>query len=386
MSVTEIIFAIALLWVAYTYVGYPLLLWLRAGAWRRLHRVDPDYRASVSIVIAARNEEDAIARRIKELSRLIRSSQLDGEIVLVSDGSTDHTASAASGAAEDVPVRVIVLKENLGKAAAISIGCRSASNQIVILADARQTWAEDALVRLLENFADPNVGGASGELILEEAPGIQAGVGLYWKYEKWIRRTEALIGSTVGVSGSICAVRRELFTPIPAGTILDDVYWPMQVVMSGHRIVHDPRAHAFDRLPPKSRDEFRRKVRTLSGNFQLIARTPSLLLPWRNPIWFQFVSHKLMRLGVPWALLAMLGCCIIRGGIVGYALLAAQLVFYTVGIIATLGGQRVRFFLASPIASFLLLNAAAWTAFWVWISGRAGRSWNRTIYSSPAAS
>src|SRR5262249_22324823 len=137
-------------------------------------------------------------------------------------------------------------------------------------------------------------------------PGVMAGVGLYWRVEKCLRKLESRLHSMVGVTGAICAVRRELFRPVPPGTLLDDVYWPMQVALQGHRVVHDERAHADARLPEKARDEFRRKVRTLSGNFQLVARLPETLAPWRNPLCWQFISHKLMRLAVPWALLAML--------------------------------------------------------------------------------
>src|SRR5207249_10681512 len=118
--------------------------------------------------------------------------------------------------------------------------------------------------------------------------------------------TESQVHSSVGVTGAICAVRRRLFPGVPQGTILDDVYWPMHVAMQGYRVIHDQRARAFDRLPERARDEFRRKVRTLAGNFQLAVRLPQTLLPWRNPVWWQFVSHKLLRLVVPWALLAML--------------------------------------------------------------------------------
>src|SRR5215470_5324190 len=105
--------------------------------------------------------------------------------------------------------------------------------------------------------------------MLESALVVMAGGGLYWRFAKWLRQKESLIHSQVGVSGAIAAVRRELFRPIPHGTLLDDVYWPLQVAMQGYRVVHDDRARAFDRLPENPRDEFRRKVRTLAGNFQL---------------------------------------------------------------------------------------------------------------------
>src|SRR5262249_49866728 len=158
--------------------------------------------------------------------------------VIVSDGSTDATAAVAR-AFEGGPVPVTVLEgvENAGKAAALSAGCEAAGHEVIVLADARQTWAADALVRLLENFDDPEVGGVSGEPFVESAAGVMAGGGLYWRHEKALRRMESLVDSTVGVTGSISAVRRSLFRPVPAGTLLDDVYWPLVVAMQGYRVV-----------------------------------------------------------------------------------------------------------------------------------------------------
>src|SRR5262249_16549227 len=177
---------------------------------------------------------------------------------------------------------------------------------LLIFADARQTWAPDAIDRLVAAFGDPSVGAVSGDLVVESAPGVMAGVGLYWQFEKWLRRTESRFDSMVSVTGSICAVRRGLFRPIPIGSILDDVYWPLAVGVVGSRVGHEDQARAFSRLPARARDELRRKVRTLAGNFQLIARMPAALLPWRNRLWWQFVSHRALRLMAPWALLALL--------------------------------------------------------------------------------
>src|SRR5207248_11746164 len=185
-------------------------------------------------------------------------------------------------------------------------GCAAAAGDVLVFADVRQTWAPDALARLLENFADPSVGAATGNLVIERAPGVLDGVGLYWCFEKWLRERESRFASMVGATGAISALRRELFRPIPGGTVLDDAYWPLQVALQGFRVVLDPRAIAHDRLPERTRDEFRRKVRTLSGNFQLVGRLPAALLPWRNPVWLQLVSHKLLRLLVPWLLVPLL--------------------------------------------------------------------------------
>jgi cellulose synthase/poly-beta-1,6-N-acetylglucosamine synthase-like glycosyltransferase len=280
-------------------------------------------------------------------------------------------------------VRLIELPQRLGKAAALNHAAREAQYPILVLCDVRQRWDEDALTRLLENFADPEVGAVSGDLVIETVPGTLSGVGLYWKYEKWIRKQESRVWAQIGVTGAIAAVRRELFRSIPPGTLLDDVYWPLRVAMAGYRVVHDERAVAYDRLPPRTQDEFHRKVRTLAGNLQLAFRLPWALVPILNPVWIQLVSHKLLRLTVPWALLGMLVSNLLLWEHLGYRILfLVQLAGYTLGILGLLlpGAGKS----ASLASSFLVLNSAAWMAWWVWLTGQAGRSWHKVRYDRPA--
>jgi cellulose synthase/poly-beta-1,6-N-acetylglucosamine synthase-like glycosyltransferase len=365
--------------VIYTYVGYPLLL-ACLGRFRK--RRPPRLAAaptSVSIIVAAHNEGASIERRLAELTGLIDASGLKGEVIVVSDGSTDDTVARAQ-AQNKGRVRVLELPTRMGKAAALTAGSEAATYEVIVFADTRQTWSPTALKYLVENFANPAVGAVSGDLVVESGPGVLAGVGLYWRFEKWLRQTESRVHSAVGVTGAISAVRRELFRPIPSGTLLDDVYWPLRVAMGGYRVVHDGRAHAYDRLPDRAQDEFHRKIRTLSGNFQLLTRLPGALLPWRNPIWFQFVSHKLLRLVVPWALLAMLVLSALLPGPYYRTVFWGQLGFYLVGLLGLCQGAGARLGMPAAVGSFLVLNAAAWLAFWVWISGRAGLSWRKVSY------
>jgi cellulose synthase/poly-beta-1,6-N-acetylglucosamine synthase-like glycosyltransferase len=366
--------------VLYPYVLYPALL----AAWARLRprplRPRQPGPRSVSIVVAAHNEELGIDRRLAELTRLLEGSGLPGELILVSDGSTDATAALAR-AHTTKWVRVVELPQRVGKAAALTCGCAEARYEVLVFTDMRQSWAPDALERLLENFADPDVGAVSGDLVVVAGPGALAGVGLYWRFEKWLRRQESRAGSQVGVSGSISAVRRELFRPIPPSTILDDLYWPLAVALQGKRVVHDSRALAYDRLPERAGDEFRRKVRTLAGNFQLATRLPAALLPWRNPVWLPLLSRKLLRLAVPWALLALLALSLVLPGWPYRLALGLQLAGYAVGLFALVSGRGGR--IGAAAGSFLVLNAAAWSAFWVWLTGRAGRSWQKVSYAWP---
>jgi cellulose synthase/poly-beta-1,6-N-acetylglucosamine synthase-like glycosyltransferase len=134
---------------------------------------------------------------------------------------------------------------------------------------------------------------------------IADGVGMYWRYEKELRRLESAVASTLGTTGAIYAMRRSLWQPLPAGTILDDVLAPMRVVMAGFRVVFNEQARAFDRAPVDAEAESRRKLRTLAGNYQILWLEPRLLMPWRNPVWLQYLSHKVGRLAAPYALLVI---------------------------------------------------------------------------------
>lgn len=372
------IFWLSFACVVYTYVGYPVILAL-AARWRcRPVRLADAPAPAVSILIAAFNEETNIRRRVREFLHVLDDWPSDGEILIVSDGSTDRTADLVRQN-PDPRVYLIELTENRGKAHALSLAAARATNDVLILADARQHWDAVSLARLVEPLSDPSVGAVSGELIMESAPGVLEGVGLYWRLEKQMRAWESRWHSTVGVTGCIAAVRRELFRPIPAGTVLDDVYWPLRVVMQGRRVVYCRAARAYDRSTSEVAGEFRRKVRTLAGNLQLISLLPAAFLPWRNPVWFQLVSHKLARLLAPWALIGLLATSVVLDDGPSRILLAFQAVAYSLALVGlTFGSTRLR--LPTTAAAFVVLNAAATVALWVWLTGRVATVWQKQRY------
>jgi cellulose synthase/poly-beta-1,6-N-acetylglucosamine synthase-like glycosyltransferase len=379
MNGIEIVLWLSVFLVVYTYIAYPLVLAMVARLCARPLRPRTGPPMSVSVIVAAHNEETVIEGRLNDLLDAMTRNGISGEVIVVSDASTDATALLARTYSK-AGVRVLELPEKGGKAAALTQGCAAAAHAIIVFADTRQPWEPSALKRLLDNFNDPAVGAVSGDLVVESEPGVMAGVRNYWSFEKWLRRQESAIHSMVGVTGAISAVRRRLFRPIPNGTLLDDVYWPLQVAMQGYRVIHEPRAQAFDRLPQRPQDEFQRKVRTLTGNFQLVTRLPQALLPWRNPIWIQLVSHKLLRLMVPWALLCTLVLSALEPGLFGQVAFAGQALFYLVGLIGIWKGSGARSRLVRDAAAFLVLNTAAWLAFWVWLFGRADKSWSKVSY------
>jgi cellulose synthase/poly-beta-1,6-N-acetylglucosamine synthase-like glycosyltransferase len=343
------IFWISALFVAYVYAGYPLLLraWAALARRRRERAGEPQKiprppvlrpRPRVSIVVAARNEAAALPGRIENLLSLEYPPDRR-EIIVVSDGSTDDTAAVLAAYSPDV--RGILLPR-VGKAVALNAGVRAARHELLVFADARQRFAPDALQRLVTRFADPAVGAVSGELVIDsewdpaaaEASSVGEGVGLYWRYEKWIRRHESEVSSVVGATGAIYAVRRSLWRPLPPETILDDVLAPMRIVLAGHRVVFEPGALAFDVASPDAATERRRKVRTLAGNYQLVRLEPRLLWPRANPLFVQFLSHKLGRLLVPYALIALLvsNMTLASAGPIYSLALIAQVTFYVLAL------------------------------------------------------
>jgi cellulose synthase/poly-beta-1,6-N-acetylglucosamine synthase-like glycosyltransferase len=178
-----------------------------------------------------------------------------------------------------------------------------ASGEILFFTDVRQQLHPGSLANLVACFADPEVGVASGELVIRDGTGIEeASVGLYWKYEKWIRRQLSRLDSVPGATGCIYAMRRELASPLPEDTLNDDMYLPLGAFFRGFRVIVDDAALAFD-YPTPLAGEFHRKVRTLAGVYQIAGFYPALLGP-RNRMWLHFFSHKLARLLMPWAMVA----------------------------------------------------------------------------------
>ena len=355
--------------IIFAYAGYPICLYFRARFWPR-----PVRRASiiprVTIVLVVHNEEKNLPGKLANLAALdYPADRL--EMVIVSDGSTDETNKIVSAWGKSGR-RAVLLLEHRGKANGLNHGMAEAQGEIICFTDARQKIASDSLRNLVANFADTSVGCASGELILRDDPNAPSsdGVGLYWRLEKNIRNWEGLAGSTVGATGAFYAVRKDLLLPLPEGTILDDIYIPLQVARKGSRVIFDPGAVVWDDFTPSPKQEFRRKVRTLAGTYQLL-----LLAPWvltsANPLRLRLVCHRLLRLLVPFALVGVFVSTLwLRQGM--YELvLVLQVVLYTLATLSVLRAQVGFLSRMSNISlAFILLNTAAAVAFIYFITGR----------------
>lgn len=363
-------FWIAASLIAYTYVGYPCWLRLRA-IWSSRPIKRRAYEPSLSIVLVVRNEEEILPGKLANLLELDYPADRC-EIIVVSDGSTDRTEAILDEQRLNSRLQVRLNPVARGKAANLNDAVELARGEVVVFTDARQKIEAGAVRLLAENFADLEVGCASGELMLGDASRGEEtrGPGLYWKVEKKIRELESASGSVVGATGALYAVRRGLVVPVPSGTILDDVYVPMHVVRQGARVIFDERARAWDKPNLGTRREFDRKVRTLTGNYQLAQLAP-WLLGWGNPLWLEFVSHKLLRLFVPFALVVALGSVFFLSEPVYRLALGLQLAFYALGLLSMMPlrkGPLSR--LTDAAATFVVLNTAAVLAFANFVTGR----------------
>ncbi len=283
-------------------------------------------------------------------------------------------------------VRVVAFDEHRGKPAVLNDVVPNLRGEIAVLMDVRQSIAKNAIRILVHNFADAGTGAVSGELVLTgdegregSGDGSMDGVGFYWRYEKFIRLSESRVDSTVGVTGALYAIRRKLFEPIPADTILDDVLIPMQIVRQGFRVLFESSALASEPVSDSPTTEFRRKVRTIAGNFQLLVHHPWLLNPFANRLWLQTVSHKLFRLLCPACLVLALITNLMLLDFLFYQLtLLLQVAFYTAALVAHLAPRASRrTALLSVPHTFCLLNWSTVAGFGRFISGRQLVTWER---------
>lgn len=358
----ELVFWFSVSVVFYVYAGYPLLLavWARLADRRpRITHFEHGRWPSITVVVAVRNEAHRLTARLANL--IEQDYPGPRQIIVVSDGSTDEPARAVAPFGRDV--QLIELPPG-GKPAALNAGAMAARGAVLVFADARQRFAPGALRALVANFADPEVGGVTGELVLDCEVGaadstIGEGIGLYWKYEKWLRRNESRVWSTLGATGAIYAMRRSLWQPLPASSLLDDVLAPMRAVLAGSRVVFEEAAVAYDQASRDAAAESRRKTRTLAGNYQILAQEPRLLVPIVNPVWLQYVSHKIGRLVVPWALVALLVSSAVLASLAWLyvAAFVAQAAFYALAAAGAWLNVRER--LSRVAFTFVMMNYSA---------------------------
>ena len=349
-----VLFLLGAAFVLYVLFGYPLLLAIRARLFAKPVQKRPQEK-TVSIILPVRNGEPWIRAKLRSILDLQYPRELL-QILVVSDGSTDATENIVNELQAE-GVELIRLAAG-GKAAALNAGMERATGEILFFTDVRQPLDPSSLRDLVSCFADPEVGAVSGKLIIADSENREQDLsGIYWRYEKWIRRRLSRIDSVTGSTGCIHAIRRSLARPLPPDILLDDVYVPLSAFFSGYRVVWESKAKAFD-VPASLRIEFRRKLRTQAGLYQLLGVYPQLLSR-RNRMWFDFASHKLARLLLPYALLVIAVTSLGLPGQWASLAVATQVIFYGLAVAdlvipATSRLKRI----SSPARAFVVMMAA----------------------------
>jgi cellulose synthase/poly-beta-1,6-N-acetylglucosamine synthase-like glycosyltransferase len=383
------LFWACLLLVLYSYFLYPVLLFVAYSLYQircdwhyltsRRNRRPPSPEGiqlpAVSIIIAAYNEEDHLPAKV-ENTREFDYPADKLEIIVVSDGSTDHTNQMLHGLV-DQKFRTLLLPRREGKAIAINNGVALAQNDIVIFSDAATLFSPDAIEKLVRHFSDPSVGAVCGALYFHATQESKQTEGVYWKYESMLRLMEGRLGATLTASGAIYAVRRHCFRELPKGTILEDLIIPMHVRKGGFRVIYDPEAVAVDFAASSVAGEFTRRVRLATGSFQALGDL--VHTPLNGFALLAFISHKLLRWIVPFLLIGVIaGNCLLVGSSFYRMALAVQVIFYlwaAAGFVFERQAKQIRFGLLGYF--WLAMNLAFLVGFWRFLFSQRHSTWQR---------
>lgn len=391
---------VALLLVAFSYAGYPIVLVLwggirealsttrfaAGGGERRSESFEGEW-PHVTVAFAAYDEERCIRAKIENCLALdYPGDRL--EVVVGCDGCTDRTAEIARKAGGG-RVEVRELSPRSGKASVLSRIVPRAAGEIVVLTDANVMLAPGALRAIARRFRDPEVGAVVGRLRLYNPTDRRFEESLYWKFETLLKYHEGTHGCVLGANGGLYAVRRVLFPLLEPDTITDDFVVPLRIAARGWRVPFEPLAVAFEETTEDAGREFARRTRIGAGNWQALSRVPALLDPRTGFLFFAFVSHKLLRWASPFLLaFALAGSAVLAvspGAWLHRALLAAQLAFYALALAGRRrAGVRVRR-PASLAHYFVAMNVALAVGLWRFLRGTQRATWQRTDRPLPPA-
>ena len=363
--------------VAYTYVGYSLLVLALAGVLKRRLLLSAEL-PRVTYLITAYNEERSLQAKLDQVLSLdYPRDKL--EVMVASDGSTDRTDDIVSQyAARDV--KLVRVEGRVGKTETQNQAVRLATGDVIVFSDATTLYEPSAIRKIVRNYGDPTVGAVSGRYQYRNPSGASIGFGsmLFWSYENRIKAAQTRIGTVTGCCGCIYSVRRTLYEPLPAD-IISDLCEPLKILEKGYRIVFEPEAIAYEETTERTAEEFGMRVRVVTRGIRGLLYMRKLLNPLRHGfVAFQLISHKVLRWLVPvFALVFLIANIFIAGQHWFYALtLAGQVAFYGIAI---LGALLERYFVASRLLTvplyFVAVNAAALVAMVKVLAGHRAVTW-----------
>jgi biofilm PGA synthesis N-glycosyltransferase PgaC len=383
MQLVEIALWGAIAIVLYAYVGYGAVIWLIS---RFIHR-PPHFSErlpSITLIVAAYNEEEVIVSKIKNSLALDYPEALL-EILVVADGSTDNTVQAVSAYARQ-GVRLEFSPERRGKIHAVNRVVPLSHGEVLVFSDANSMFEPSSLRKLVRHFGDPAVALVAGEKrIVNDLGTVSAGEGLYWRYESWLKCLDARVSSVLGAAGEIFAIRKAHYEPPAADSIIEDFVLSMSLVKQGWRVAYEPEAISLESASPNAKEEFKRKVRIVAGGWQAVFRLWPLLTPRYGMVAFQFVSHRVLRwMVVPFLLplIVLLNMSLVARAPYA-ALLGLQIAFYTLAAVGWMLERRNRSWKPSYLPFFFtFLNYAALRGAWRFLTKTQAVTWEKVKRTS----
>ena len=372
--------------ITYTYFAFPLLIALLAHAARRTVQEIAEWPEetlpTVAVVVAAYNEQQHIAAKVENTWQLDYPAERLS-LCIGSDGSSDSTPELLT-AARHPRLTSRLFSERRGKVSVLNDLMAEVDADIVVLSDANTLLAPDSVRKLVRHFQNENVGCVNGALSIEHNGGV-SGEGLYWKYELWLKTQESRLGFVIGCYGGILAIRRQLYSSLPATTIVEDFVLTMRIMERNRIVRFDSDARATEPASASSSAEWGRKVRIGAGDYQALGLTKRMLHPRYGLRAFAYWSHKVLRWMVPFFLLfALLANCgiILLGNLHGVSLYHVSLAVQLAGILVAAIVYRLPAGSGPPpwlrpISFFYLMNFALLCGFFRWLRGRQPVTWQQ---------
>ncbi|NNE66277.1 MAG: glycosyltransferase family 2 protein [Pyrinomonadaceae bacterium] len=375
--VLQIIFALSLAALFYTYIGYPVLVYLISLVFPKpINRSESE--PLVTVLITAFNEEESIAEKLENTLEIDYPSE-KMDILVASDGSSDQTDKIVRRFA-DRGVRLFHQEGRKGKTYTQNKAVEQAKGEIILFSDATTEYRQDVLRELIPYFADESVGCAAGRLVYVDDSGSDVGKGArsYWSYETFLKRSESKVCSLIGASGCLYAVRKEAYRPMYPEACSDFLICTI-LYKQGLRSVYVPEAVCFEETNVDSSREFKMRVRVISQTFTDLWRNRSMMNPFKSGFYaVQLFSHKLLRYMVPVFLFSLFVSSVFLSLLnpVFAAVLAGQVLFYGLALIGWIleksgfGGSPFSVFLY-----FVIANFASVVGFYKFMTGETYASW-----------
>jgi len=299
MIALTVIFWISLFIIFYSYLGYAILLYCLMKCKNFFNPILSNYSSypppPVALIIPAYNEEHIILRKIKNTLELNYPPE-KLSVIFITDGSTDKTPEIISSF---TGFTLMHQPERKGKSAALNRAMQRVDAPIVIFCDANTLLNKACINEIAKHYADPKVGGVSGEkkvLSVRGTKAVSSGESLYWKYESFLKKLDASFYTVVGAAGELLSLRTALYEPIPEQTIIEDFVLSLRVCLKGYIIRYEPNAYATETSSASMKDELKRKVRISAGAFQAMLMLKPLFNIFKFPkLSFQFISHRVLR-------------------------------------------------------------------------------------------